>query len=151
MQIFGLKIQRVKFWANILSDISSDQNALNHLSRKTSPNQEKIQNKKHLPATKKRQKNNLKPRKKKKRKEKPPPAGHIGVDSSVVAEDLHLNCVVFVWEHCHLHHFTRKCFSIDLDTLVLKCLSQLLYNASKSSFLVTSHLRDGKEDRDDDW
>ena len=56
-----------------------------------------------------------------------------------------------MWEHCHLHHFTRKCFSIDLDTLVLKCLSQLLYNASKSSFLVTSHLRDGKEDRDDDW
>ena len=56
-----------------------------------------------------------------------------------------------MWEHCHVHHFTRKCFSIDLDTLVLKCLSQLLYNASKSSFLVTSHLHDGKEDRDDDW
>ena len=67
MQIFGQKIRRVKFWANIISDISSDQNALDHLSRKTSPNQEKIQNKKHLQATNKRQKNNLKPRKKKRK------------------------------------------------------------------------------------
>ena len=66
MQIFGLKIRRVKFWANIISDISSDQNALDPLSRKTSPNQEKIQNKKHLPATKKDKKSHEKRKKEKK-------------------------------------------------------------------------------------
>ena len=79
------------------------------ISSKKKPSATKEDKIKNLLQPPKKEKNHLKPQKRRKRK-KPLPAGHIRIDSSIVAEDRHLNCVVFARERRNLHHFTKKVF-----------------------------------------